>query len=116
MSSSTEAPVLSAATGQSVRHTVAVAYMMWQDVLYFTFVGYFGYDRRVAQLTVVQCQLCLLCFLACAILAQRDALVQVEMEVYHRTVLQAQRTQSGSLNLNESKDRKIYRGGCDGIE
>uniref|UniRef100_A0A182KHP1 Uncharacterized protein n=1 Tax=Anopheles christyi TaxID=43041 RepID=A0A182KHP1_9DIPT len=70
---------------------------MWQNVLYFTFVGYFGNNRRVTQLTVVKCQLCLLCLLASSIFAQGNAVVQEKMEVYHRTVLQAQRTQSGKL-------------------
>jgi len=73
---------------------------MRQNVLDFTFAWRFSADCRVAQDTIVECLLGLASLFARVVLAQCNAVIQVQMEMLQRSMLNAQRAQCRSINLS----------------
>jgi len=70
------------------------------DALHLLLLRSSGQDRGVAEHTVVQSVLGLLGFLPVAVLDQGDPMSEIEVEVVKRTVLHAESTQSGPVNLS----------------
>lgn len=79
---------------------------MLQNRLDLTLGRRLGADRRIAQHTIVKRHLRLGRLLARIVLAQGNAVIQIQMEMLERSVLHAQRTQSGTINLDMSEKEK----------
>jgi hypothetical protein len=65
---------------------------MLQDVLDFTFAWRFGTDCGVAEDAIVERLLSFASLFARTVFAQSDAMVQVQMEMLQRSMLDAQST------------------------
>lgn len=79
---------------------------MLQNRLDLTLGRRLGADRRIAQHTIVKRHLRLGRLLARIVLAQGNAVIQIQMEMLERSVLHAQRTQRGTINLDMSEKEK----------
>jgi hypothetical protein len=63
---------------------------MLEDVLDFTFAWRLGTNCGVAEDAIVECLLSFACLFARIVFAQSDAMVQVQMEMLKRSMLDAQ--------------------------
>lgn len=73
---------------------------MLKNVLNFAFAWRFSTDCGVAQYAVVERLLCFAGFFTRVVLAQRNAMVQVQVEMLKRTMLNAESAQSRAVNLS----------------
>lgn len=72
---------------------------MLENVLDFAFARRLGADRRVAEHAIVERLLSLAGLFTRIVLAQGDAVVQVQMEMLKRSVLNTQSAQGGAVDL-----------------
>lgn len=73
---------------------------MLQDVADFSLARRLGTNCRIAENAIVERLLSFACLFARIVLAQGEAMIQVQMEMLKRSVLDAQGAQCRAVNLS----------------